>query len=119
MITMADTPLCSLYNLCSFFATIVKLPEPVIMAALWSDHKLKLTWPSQGDSASAEVLVRHVENKTQTWSHVSNDEYNICFTVNMGVEWWARGYDSQLKDTGFKTQDPCCCLSFVIFLQGA
>ena len=84
-VTMADTPLCSLYNLCSFFATIVKLPEPVKMAALWSDHKLKLTWPSQGDSASAEVLVRHMENKTEPSRHVSVDEYNICFTMNMGV----------------------------------
>ncbi|CAL8344678.1 unnamed protein product [Gadus morhua 'NCC'] len=58
-------------------STVVKLPEPVIMAALWSDQKLKLTRPSQGDSASAEVLARPVENKTQTWSHEVKKETNV------------------------------------------
>ncbi|CAL8393185.1 unnamed protein product [Boreogadus saida] len=95
---MADTPLCSLYNLCSFFTTIVKLPEPVKMAALWSDHKLKLTWPSQGDSASAEVLVRHVENKTQTWSHEKKIETaNNVYSVLLEDLETQRAYQVQVR----------------------
>ncbi|CAL8393191.1 unnamed protein product [Boreogadus saida] len=77
-------------------STVVKLPEPVKMAALWSDHKLKLTWPSQGDSASAEVLVRHVENKTQTWSHEVKKENNVYSVLLEGLE-TQRAYQVQVR----------------------
>ncbi|CAL8272967.1 unnamed protein product, partial [Arctogadus glacialis] len=76
--------------------TVVKLPEPVKMAALWSDHKLKLTWPSQGDSASAEVLVRDMENKTQTWSHEVKKETNVYSVLLEGLE-TQRAYQVQLR----------------------
>ncbi|CAL8344688.1 unnamed protein product [Gadus morhua 'NCC'] len=87
---------CTYNSTTVVLSTVVKLPEPVIMAALWSDHKLKLTWPSQGDSASAEVLVRHVENKTQTWSHEVKKETNVYSVLLEGLE-TQRAYQVQVR----------------------
>ncbi|XP_059923696.1 interleukin-12 receptor subunit beta-1 isoform X2 [Gadus macrocephalus] len=87
---------CTSNSTTVWLSTVVKLPEPVKMAALWSDHKLKLTWPSQGDSASAEVLVRHVENKTQTSSHEVKKETNVYSVLLEGLE-TQRAYQVQVR----------------------